>query len=407
MEARQPERKKPALSIMQLLNRGVVKMRKTLLAVMITGLLWSSDSAWAQIALVHVTPCGSGLFPATTCTIPATGAGHLIVIAWGSNNGGGASTISSITDNASGGGNVYVQAPGARSVETTTNYNMDLWYAKNSQSGATTMTVTPSPSGTSGAAVIWEFSGVDTVSPLDQTAARNSQAATTSPAGAPVTITSPNEVIVDVAIVQSVASGIHSGNLFINDATLNGNGWSHLLTSSIGTYAAQWDSDSGRYCASTASFKAASSSSSWNSCDLSADLTVNVVDVQWAVNMVLGMMPCTANINGTGVCDVVVVQRVINAALGGTCITDTSSSSHSVSLTWTASTSSSVIGYNLYRGTTSGGSYTKLNSSLVTTTNYTDTTVVAGQTYYYVASAVDSSAESAYSNQAQAVVPSP
>jgi TolB protein len=49
-----------------------------------------------------------------------------------------------------------------------------------------------------------------------------------------------------------------------------------------------------------------------------------------------------------------------------------------------------------------------LNSSLVSGTTYTDTTAQAGQTYYYVSTAVNSSdQESAYSNEAQAVVPSP
>jgi len=383
-------------------------MRRIIFAALITGLLWSTSAAWAQIALVSVTPCGSGLFPATTCTIPATGAGHLIVVAWGSNNGGGASTITNITDNAGGGGNIYAHAPGARSVETTINFNMDLWYAKNSKSGATIVTITPSPIGTSGEAVIWEFSGVDTVSPLDRTAALNSQPATTTPTGAAVMIASPNEVIIDVAIVQGSASGIHSGSLFMDDATLNGNGWAHLLTSSLGTYASQWDTSLGPYCASTASFKAASSTSSGNACDLNADGAVNVIDVQMGVNMAIGMMPCTANIDGTGVCNVVVVQRVINAALGGTCVTGSGSSSHSVSLSWTDSTSLNVGGYNVYRGTTSGGPYTKLNSSLVTTPSYADTTGVGGQTYYYVATALDSSNnESVYSNEAQAVVPSP
>jgi fibronectin type 3 domain-containing protein len=82
--------------------------------------------------------------------------------------------------------------------------------------------------------------------------------------------------------------------------------------------------------------------------------------------------------------------------------------SRSVGLSWTASTSMNVSGYNAYRGTQSGGPYTKLNSSLVTRTAYTDTTVQAGQTYFYVATAVDSNNnESAYSNQAQTSVPSP
>jgi len=64
--------------------------------------------------------------------------------------------------------------------------------------------------------------------------------------------------------------------------------------------------------------------------------------------------------------------------------------SHSVALTWTASTSKNVSGYNIYRGTQSGGPYTKLNSSLLALTAYTDKTVQAGQIYFYVATTVDS-----------------
>ena len=79
---------------------------------------------------------------------------------------------------------------------------------------------------------------------------------------------------------------------------------------------------------------------------------------------------------------------------------------HSVFLSWDASTSQDVIGYNAYRGTNSGGPYTKLNSGLIATTSYTDHTVQSGYTYYYVTTAVDSQGlESAYSNQAVATVP--
>ena len=122
-----------------------------------------------------------------------------------------------------------------------------------------------------------------------------------------------------------------------------------------------------------------------NACDLNQDGTVNDSDYQLAIDMALGLTPCTANINGAGVCNVIVVQRVVNAALGGPCVT------HRVSLNWVASTSQNVAGYNAYRATTSGGPYTKLNSSLVLGTSYTDDTVRSGRTYYYVATAVDTS----------------
>jgi len=88
--------------------------------------------------------------------------------------------------------------------------------------------------------------------------------------------------------------------------------------------------------------------------------------------------------------------------LSGTGVSTTAST---VALTWTASTST-VSGYNVYRGTTSGGPYsTKLNSSLVTVVNYSDSTVTSGQTYYYVVTAVNSSdVESVDSNQATAQI---
>jgi len=93
--------------------------------------------------------------------------------------------------------------------------------------------------------------------------------------------------------------------------------------------------------------------------------------------------PATISLSGTG------VQAV----------------SHSVTLTWTASTST-VSGYNVYRSSVSGGPYTKLNSSLIASTTYVDSAVTSGQTYYYVVTSVDSSSvESANSAEVSANVP--
>jgi hypothetical protein len=78
---------------------------------------------------------------------------------------------------------------------------------------------------------------------------------------------------------------------------------------------------------------------------------------------------------------------------------------HSATLSWTPSGTTSV-GYNVYRGTVSGGPFTKLNSAEIQATTNTDTTVQAGNTYYYVVTALDASGEeSGYSNQATAVIP--
>jgi hypothetical protein len=80
---------------------------------------------------------------------------------------------------------------------------------------------------------------------------------------------------------------------------------------------------------------------------------------------------------------------------------------HGVSLSW-GNSGSGTVGYNVYRGSASGGPYSKINSALDAAAAYSDNSVVAGQTYYYVATAVDGSGmESPYSNEAQAVIPSP
>jgi len=84
--------------------------------------------------------------------------------------------------------------------------------------------------------------------------------------------------------------------------------------------------------------------------------------------------------------------------------------SHDVILSWTASATPGVMGYNVYRGTTSGGeSSTPLNSTPTNGTAYTDEIVTAGANYYYVVTAVASDAvtQSPNSNEVAAAVPSP
>jgi hypothetical protein len=78
---------------------------------------------------------------------------------------------------------------------------------------------------------------------------------------------------------------------------------------------------------------------------------------------------------------------------------------HSVDLAWSASTST-VAGYYVYRGTQTSGPYTRLNSTPTTGLAFTDATVVSGQTYYYVVTAVTSDGvESAYSTEVSSAIP--
>ena len=79
---------------------------------------------------------------------------------------------------------------------------------------------------------------------------------------------------------------------------------------------------------------------------------------------------------------------------------------HRVSLSWKAS-ASAVVGYNVYRRGTSGG-VVRVNLEPVAATGYVDSTVQPGQTYFYVAKAVDARGrESTPSNEVRADVPSP
>jgi hypothetical protein len=91
---------------------------------------------------------------------------------------------------------------------------------------------------------------------------------------------------------------------------------------------------------------------------------------------------------------------------------DGTGTTHYVTLTWTASTST-VAGYNIYRATSSGAYTTPLNSTLIPSStctpgcSYMDTNnVQSGNTYYYVATAMDSANnESVHSNEVSATVP--
>jgi fibronectin type 3 domain-containing protein len=74
-------------------------------------------------------------------------------------------------------------------------------------------------------------------------------------------------------------------------------------------------------------------------------------------------------------------------------------------LSWTPSTST-VSGYNVYRGAQKGGPYTKLTSSVLSGSTYADQTVQSGVTYYYVVTSVQSNGtESVHSNEVSATIP--
>ena len=190
--------------------------------------------------------------PISNLTIPATGTGHLIVVALMFNGGTYATGVS---DDA---GNAYVSADakayaGALSTE--------IWYAVNSKPGATVVTPTFADSPTSVEITVWEVSGIST-SPPDVSNTSNGVFTLNNTPGPAVITTQAGDFIVSILFaVDTNVSGISTGNEFTNDFTTSGNGWAHITSNSApaATHQASWvtSTPQGGYCASTVAFRPA------------------------------------------------------------------------------------------------------------------------------------------------------
>jgi hypothetical protein len=126
--------------------------------------------------------------------------------------------------------------------------------------------------------------------------------------------------------------------------------------------------------------------------------------VNQSVQLTVGFTPTTS---GSASGTLTITSNASNGTMGVplTGTAGTGVTTHSVSLSWT-DTAAQIAGYNVYRSTVSGGPYSKTNATLVVPTNYSDTSVVSGTTYFYAVTAVGTSGmESGYSNQTTAAVP--
>jgi hypothetical protein len=80
-----------------------------------------------------------------------------------------------------------------------------------------------------------------------------------------------------------------------------------------------------------------------------------------------------------------------------------SAGNHQVTLDWASNTEPDLAGYNVYRSTTSGGAFTKLNAALVANSAYLDSSAFNDTTYFYRVTAVDTAGnESAPSGEVSA-----
>jgi hypothetical protein len=191
--------------------------------------------------------------PLTSLAIPSTVQGNAIVVALIFN---GTTSVSSISDNA---GNTYVSG-GAKA--TVANFTTEIWYALNSNAGATSITPTFVGSPTHVEMSEWQVSGLANTPP-DAANSSNGSVVSSNTAGPAVTASQAGDFIVSIMYAGAVSfSGTSSGNAFSNDFATNGRGWAHLTSSSAaaGSYHASWvtsNTPAGKYCASTVAFLAA------------------------------------------------------------------------------------------------------------------------------------------------------
>jgi hypothetical protein len=399
-----------------------------------------------QFSAVNFTSPASGAncTPSCTLTIPSTGSGHLLYLEVGDINNAHIVSISS--------GGTWVIPSGSNScaIVLSPNQALSCGYVLSSTAGATSLNLTMSGSGAIAYAV-WEIATTSGSFALDTQGSTQNPATGFNPRGQALTLTGTNDVIFQSIFSPGGTSSVTlypmgyingQGQLFFNNQA----GLAALLNTTNGA-APEWATENVPTTVFGVAFKTTltpaapatlnSSSSTLafgnitvgTSANLSATLTnsgsssvtVSSVSIsgpgfnasgisvgqiipagQTATLNVTFAPAATASVTGS-------VTITSNASNSPTIISFTGTGvaavSHSATLTWTASTSV-VIGYNVYRSTVSAGPFTKLTPSGVSAITYSDSTVQAGQTYYYVVTAVNSNnIESVYSNEVSATLP--
>ncbi|MDE1862849.1 MAG: fibronectin type III domain-containing protein [Thaumarchaeota archaeon] len=281
-------------------------------------------------------------------TIPnfnsGTGSNNLLLVGVSANN----ANVASVT---------FGSAQLTKAVSSFQNNDAEFWYLVN-PTGTNNIVVTLS--GPASAVVgAYVFSGVNQASPIAGTAANYNPAGTPSSPTVSITTKYSNDMVIDL---PSIFGG-------------------QLLGSP--TCAQQWNANV------PSEITGASSTTTVSS--------PGTVTCGW-----------TANNGGDQWDDVAIEVR----ASGTTTATDPSAPTSlvaaggdaQISLSWSAPSSdggSAITGYNIYRGTASGGE-TKYSSVSSSQTAYNDTSVTNGIKYYYEVTAVNAVGESARSGEASA-----
>ncbi|HUO17158.1 MAG TPA: choice-of-anchor D domain-containing protein [Verrucomicrobiae bacterium] len=227
----------------------------------------------------------------------------------------------------------------------------------------------------------------------------------------PLVVDSGQSVPIQVSF-KPQSAGLISGSVFFTGPSLNipltGTGTSTGQLSATPTALNFGNVDVGNTATLNTTLSASGGSVTVSSATLSSSaFTISGVDLPFTVNagqsvpLTIVFSPKNSGAtNGT----LTLASNASNPQLAESLAGDGVTVAYSVNLSWSPSTSS-VVGYNVYRGTVAG-SYSRINSSVDSSTSYTDNTVSSGVTYYYAATAVNSAGqESGYSSPIQVSVP--
>lgn len=295
-------------------------------------------------------------------------------------------TTSSVTDSQ---GNTFTQV--GSQLTSPASVSSVVYYAKNIKGGQDTITVSLGSASSLIEVYVAEYAGIDQVNPVDVQAGATGSSATVSSGSA--TTNYQGDIVYGFCQGDGSCS---AGSGFTLRSSFSGNLLEDMTVGAPGPYAATGSANSGWAMHMVALKPATTTSTSSNACDVNKDGTANVLDVQVAAD---NYVSCPSSSFQT------FYSQVITGVLSSCPV---SSGLHTVSLSWTASTTSGVS-YNVYRATTSGGyNYSApLNSSPIAGTSFSDCTVTLGQTYFYVVRAVDGSGnQSGNSSEITAAVPS-
>jgi hypothetical protein len=218
-------------------------------------------------ALVQHATNGTTANQATVAvTIAASTAGNHIIVGAG-NNGG--LTVTGVTDNATGGSNVYSQIAGAQSDrDGGAGGKGDVWASLSTpRGGATTVTITFSSATTNvKVGFVDEVSGLVGAS-LDVAAVVNQQTTGTTDSGASVTTSSTDGFVFGLCITgNGITANPAAGNEFTAGGDIESviSLWAacSLISTTAAAHQPKWTDTAGQnFCASTVAFKAAAGGS--------------------------------------------------------------------------------------------------------------------------------------------------